>query len=105
MEPWVAAAAARIASRAVADLERLVAVSSPSGDVAGAEEAFAVARSLAPPGARAERAPCSSAGHADDLILTLTGTGSARVVLLGHVDTVHAHADHRAMHADGERLV
>ncbi len=105
VEPWIATAAERIAQRAPADLERLVAVSSPSGDVEGAEAAFAVATSLAPPAARVERAPCSSADHADDLILTLTGSGSARIVLLGHIDTVHAHADHRPMRRDGEHLV
>ena len=105
MEPWIQAAAERIAQRAPADLERLVAVSSPSGDVEGAEAAFAVARSLAPGAARVERAPCSTAGHADDLILTLEGSGSARIVLLGHVDTVHAHADHQPMRRDGERLM
>jgi glutamate carboxypeptidase len=105
MEPWIEAAAQRIAARAPADLERFVAVSSPSGDVEGAEAALAVARSLAPEQAAAERAPCSSAGHADDLILTLTGTGSARIVLLGHVDTVHAHGDHKPLRRDGEQLV
>jgi len=105
VEPWIAAAAERIAARAPDDLERLVAVSSPSGDVEGAEAAFAVATSLAPLAARVERAPCSSADHADDLILTLTGSGRARIVLLGHVDTVHAHADHRPMRRDGAHLV
>jgi len=105
MDPSITAAAARIAESAPRALERLVAVSSPSGDVAGAEAALAVAVSLAPAAARVERAPCSSAGHADDLILTLTGTGSARIVLLGHVDTVHAHGDHRAMRREGQTLV
>ena len=105
MEPWIQAAAERIARTAPEELARLVAVSSPSGDVAGAEAAFAVAVSLAPAGARVERPPCSSAGHADDLILTLTGTGSGRIVLLGHVDTVHAHDDHRALEEDGEHLL
>jgi glutamate carboxypeptidase len=105
MEAWIAAAAERIAQRAPGELARLVAVSSPSGDVEGAEAAFAVAASLAPERARAERAPCSSAGHAEDLILTLTGTGSGRVVLLGHVDTVHAHDDHRPLEQEGEHLL
>ncbi|MFP5380251.1 MAG: M20/M25/M40 family metallo-hydrolase, partial [Vicinamibacteria bacterium] len=105
MDGWIAEAAARIAARAPAELERLVAVSSPSGDVTGAEEAFAVARELAPAQAVAERAPCSSPGHADDLVLTLRGGGARRVLLLGHVDTVHAHADHRALARDGDRLL
>ena len=105
MNAWIAEAAERIAARAPEELERLVAVSSPSGDVAGAEEAFAVARSLAPPEAGVERARCSSPDHADDLILTLTGSGSGRLMLLGHVDTVHSHEDHRALERDGDKLV
>ena len=106
MDPWIADAAGRIAARAPQELARLVAVSSPSGDVAGADEAFAVARSLAPAGVRAERAPCSSAGHAEDLILTLPGSAaSGRIMLLGHVDTVHSHEDHRALEDAGERLM
>jgi len=104
MEAWIPAAAERIAARAPDELERFVAVSSPSGDVAGAEAAFAVAVSLAPQGVRVERAPCSSPGHADDLILTLRGSGSGRIVLLGHVDTVVSHDDHRALQRDGEHL-
>jgi glutamate carboxypeptidase len=104
MEAWIAAAAERIAARAPEELERFVAVSSPSGDVEGAEAAFAVAVSLVPAGVRVERAPCSSPGHADDIILTLQGSGSGRVVLLGHVDTVVSHADHRPLERDGEHL-
>src|SRR4051794_13012699 len=104
MDPWIAAAAEQIAARAPAELERLVAVSSPSGDVDGAEAAFAYALTLVPDGARVERAPCSSAEHADDLIVTLTGTGSGRLVLLGHVDTVHDHGAHRHLIREGDRL-
>jgi glutamate carboxypeptidase len=105
MDPWIAAAAAQIAARAPEELEQLVAISSPSGDVAGAEAALQYALTLVPDGARAERSPCSSANHADDLVVTLTGTGSGRVVLLGHVDTVHAHEDHFPLTRAGETLV
>jgi len=105
METWVAEGAQRIADRAGDELERFVAVSSPSGDIAGADEAIAVAISLAPEDARVERAACSSADHADDLILTLSGSGRGRIMLLGHVDTVHSHDDHRALERDGDRLV
>jgi glutamate carboxypeptidase len=104
MDPRVQAAAAQIAARAPGELERLVAISSPSGDVEGAEAALRYALTLVPDGARAERAPCSSAGHADDLIVTLEGSGSGRIVLLGHVDTVHAHADHRPLARAGAHL-
>ena len=61
MDPWIAEAAEWIAARAPEELARLVGVSSPSGDVAGADEAIDVAISLAPAGASVERAPCSSA--------------------------------------------
>ena len=105
MDPWIANAAAEIAARAPAQLERLVAVSSPSGDVQGAEEAFEVAIELLPSAAHVERAPCSSAHHADDLIATLRGSGSGRVVLLGHVDTVYAHDEHRPLIREGGRLI
>jgi glutamate carboxypeptidase len=106
MDAWIAEAAERIAARAPEELERFVAVSSPSGDVAGADEAFAVAQSLAPAGVRVERVTCSSADHAEDLILTLPGSAdSGRIVLLGHVDTVHSHDGHRALERDGDKLV
>ena len=104
MEAWIAPAAERIAARAPSELERFVAVSSPSGDAEGAEAALAVAISLAPEGVRVERAACSSPGHADDLILTLHGQGSGRIVLLGHVDTVVSHEDHRPLGRDAEHL-
>ncbi len=105
MEPWIAAEAAQIAARAADELARFVAISSPSGDVAGAEAALALALELVPDGVRIERPACSSAGHADDLIATLAGSGSGRIVLLGHVDTVHAHGDHRPLERAGDRLV
>jgi len=105
MEAWIREGAGRIAARAPEELGRLVAVSSPSGDVTGAEEAFAVAQSCAPAQAQAERSPCSSPDHADDLILTLAGSGTGRLLLLGHVDTVHSHEDHRAMECVGDHLV
>lgn len=105
MDPWIAAAAEEIAGRAQAELEALVGVSSPSGDVRGAEEVLAIVRALLPAQARVERPPCSSPGHAPDLLATIRGTGAGRILLLGHVDTVVAHADHRPLQVDGDRLV
>ena len=49
MDPFVADGAAEIASRAQRELEALVAVSSPSGDVDGAEEAIALCAAFLPP--------------------------------------------------------
>src|SRR5680860_1307704 len=105
MDAWVASAAAEIAQRAERDLEALVAVSSPSGDVEGAEECVALVGALAPPEAAIERLPCSSPGHADDVALRLAGTGRRRLLLLGHLDTVVGHDRHCPLEREGARLV
>jgi glutamate carboxypeptidase len=96
--------APRVALVAERELEALVGVSTPSGDVAGAEEAVALCVAFLPPEAAVERVPCSSEGHADDLVGRLYGTGPKRLLLLGHLDTVIAHADHRPLSRDGDRL-
>jgi glutamate carboxypeptidase len=105
MDPWVESASAAVAARAERELEALVAVSSPSGDVHGAEEAAAVAAALLPDGAEVERVPCSSPDHAPDLLARVRGTGRRRILLLGHLDTVVAHVEHRPLQRDGDRLV
>jgi glutamate carboxypeptidase len=102
---WIQTHANAIAARAPRELEALVAVSSPSGDVHGAEEAAAVAAALAPDEAEIERVPCSSADHAPDLLVRLSGTGSKRVLLLGHLDTVVSHEEHRPLRREDDRLV
>jgi glutamate carboxypeptidase len=80
-------------------------VSSPSGDVHGANECASVCAALLPDEAAIERVPCSSPGHAEDLVARLSGTGSRRVLLLGHVDTVVAHAEHKPLVRVGEQLL
>jgi glutamate carboxypeptidase len=105
MDRWVQETAAEIERRAVRELEALVGVSSPSGDVHGAEECTAVCAALLPDAAEIEHIPCSSPGHAPDLLARLRGTGSRRVLLLGHVDTVVAHADHRPLTARDGTLI
>jgi glutamate carboxypeptidase len=102
---WVASEAAAAGERLERALEALVAVSSPSGDVAAAEEVIAVASAMLPDGTKVERPPCSSPDHAPDLCARLTGTGSGRLLLLGHLDTVIAHGDHRPLARDGDSLV
>jgi glutamate carboxypeptidase len=102
---WIATQAAAIAARAERELEALVAVSSPSGDVRAGDEAAAIVAALAPDGVVVSRVPCSSPGHAEDLVLTLRGTGSRRVLLVGHLDTVVAHGAHQPLRRDGEQLV
>jgi glutamate carboxypeptidase len=104
VDPWVASAADEIAGRAERELEALVGVSSPSGDVRGAEEVFAIVAALLPGEANVERVPCSSAEHAPDLIARVEGTGRGRLLLLGHVDTVIAHGEHRPLEDHGDRL-
>jgi glutamate carboxypeptidase len=102
---WVTAAGGRIARHFERDLEALVAVSSPSGDVPAAEELCALVAALLPDEAEIERPACSTAGYAPDLLATLGGTGSGRVLLLGHLDTVIAHDDHRPLErADGKLI-
>jgi glutamate carboxypeptidase len=100
----IASHAAEIATRAERELEALVAISSPSGDVAGAEEAIALCSALLPPAAKIERVPCSTLGSADDLLARLAGHGSRRMLLLGHLDTVVRHRSHVPLRRDGERL-
>src|SRR3954465_12376263 len=95
MDAWVEQAAAEIARHAERELEALVGVSSPSGDVAGAEEAVALCVAFAPPEAEPAPTPCSTADHAPDLTLALSGTGTKRLLLLGHLDTVVANESHR----------
>jgi glutamate carboxypeptidase len=105
VDPLIAETAGRIAARATRELEALVAVSSPSGDLPGAEEAASIAAALGPDDATVERVPCSSAGHADDVILRVTGTGTRRVLLVGHLDTVIPHDRHRPLQRDGDKLL
>jgi glutamate carboxypeptidase len=103
-DPAIAEPAAEIAARAVSELAELVDISSPSGDVDGAERALAVCAGLLPPGARVDRPSSSTEGSAPDLIATVTGTGHGKLMLLGHVDTVVGHDAHQPLRPDGERL-
>jgi glutamate carboxypeptidase len=103
-DPTIAAQAAEIADRAESELAALVDVSSPSGDVDGAEAAIAVCIDLLPAGAEIERPPCSTEGSAPDLIGIVRGSGERRIMLLGHVDTVIGHDAHQPLRREGERL-
>ncbi|HWH95154.1 MAG TPA: M20/M25/M40 family metallo-hydrolase [Baekduia sp.] len=102
MDQWIAVSAASIADRAVRELEALVGVSTPSGDIRGAQEAAAIAAALLPDGAVVEHVPCSSPDHAPDLVARVRGTGARRILLLGHLDTVVAHIEHRPLEHDPE---
>jgi glutamate carboxypeptidase len=102
---WRARWAKSIAARALPEVERLVAVSSPSGDARAAEEIVALVTALLPPEARIERIPCSSPAHAPDLVARLAGDGERRLLLVGHLDTVVAHDAHRPTARDGDTLI
>ncbi|MFL5821961.1 MAG: M20/M25/M40 family metallo-hydrolase [Solirubrobacteraceae bacterium] len=104
MDEFIATAAAAIAGRAERELEALVAVSTPSGDVHAAEEAVAVCAALLPERAEVRRLECSTPGGAPDVVASLTGVGSRRLLLLGHLDTVVAHQAHLPLRRDGQRL-
>jgi glutamate carboxypeptidase len=103
-DPWVAAAVPGIMAHVERELEALVGVSSPSGDVRGAEEAVAIVVALLPAPIEVERVPCSSPGHAPDLIARLRGDGRRRLLLLGHLDTVVAHDARQPLARQGDRL-
>src|SRR5262249_39642361 len=104
MDPWISQAAAELAHRLPREIQALVGVSSPSGDRNGAEECVSVCAILLPDEAELERVPCSSPDHAPDLVARLTGTGSGKVLLLGHLDTVVAHEQHRPLTREGDQL-
>ncbi len=104
MDQFVADRAAAIAGRAPRELEALVAVSSPSGDVEGAEEAIALCAAFLPPEAEIERVACSTPGSAPDLVARIAGQGTGRLLLLGHLDTVIEHSSHAPLRRDGDRL-
>lgn len=108
MTDWLTQNAARIAATAADEMRALVDVSSPSGDVAAADRVIDLVIAGVPAGARVERVPCSTPGHAEDLIVRITGDGPARILLVGHVDTVIAHADHEPLTVspeDPDRLI
>ncbi len=82
----------------------LVSISSPSGDCEAAERCVAATTAMLPGEATVERLPCSSAAHAPDLLARLRGSGRARILLVGHLDTVVAHERHRPAVVDGDLL-
>jgi glutamate carboxypeptidase len=106
MDAWIEQHAAAIDARFERELDPLVGISSPSGDVRGAEEAAAVVAALAPDEVAVERPPCSSPQHAPDLLLRLPGENpdGARILLVGHLDTVIAHDEHQPLRREGDRL-
>ncbi len=100
----ISSLAAELAAHAAREIEALVAVSSPSRDIEGAEEAVAVCTALLPVGSAIERVPCSTPDSAPDLLARLPGSGSRRVLLLGHLDTVIGHHAHTPLRREHGRI-
>ncbi len=92
-----------VAERALRLTPVLVDISSPYGDNVGAARAVDAAIA-AVPAAEVFRLPSSSPGLEDDLLLTVRGTGAARIVLVGHVDTVIPADQHRPASEVGDRI-
>ena len=65
---------------------------------------MAVCRALIGPAMEIERIPCSSPGHAPDLLARIAGEGGPRLLLLGHLDTVVSHEAHRPLSVADGRL-
>ena len=103
MDPDLTAVAAALKSRVIDEMEQLVALSTPSGETEQTERAIELCASFLPLSAHLERPQCSTAGCAADLLATITGTGDRRLLLLGHLDTVIAHGDHRPPERDQAR--
>ena len=102
---WIGANAPEMAAAAERDLEALVAISSPSADLAASEQIVTVAAAMAPADAQVERLPCSTPEHAADLLVTVRGGGERRILLVGHLDTVVSHGDHIPARRSGNHLI
>jgi glutamate carboxypeptidase len=92
-----------LAPRVLDQTRRLVALSTPSGDLENTESAVELCTRFLP-GWSAERVPCSTDGCAPDLIATVLGSGTRRLLFLGHLDTVVSHIEHQPAREQGERL-
>jgi glutamate carboxypeptidase len=89
--------------RVLDETRQLVALSTPSGDVENTERAVELCTRFLE-GWSAERVPCSTQGCAPDLIATVRGSGTRRVLFLGHLDTVVSHTEHQPAREQGDRL-
>ncbi len=104
-QSWIEQNAPKMAQAAERDLEALMAISSPSSDLEAAERIVAVACAMVPATAECHRIPSSTPGHAPDLVITLGGPGTRRILLVGHLDTVVAHDDFISARRSGNRLI
>jgi glutamate carboxypeptidase len=103
MDPELAGLAEGLTPRVLDEMRQLVDISTPSGEIDGTERAIALCTRFLP-GWDVQRPPCSTTGCAPDMLATITGQGSRRVLFLGHLDTVVAHGEHRVSDRQEERL-
>lgn len=101
--PTLRETAEAVAADAFALLEPLVNTSSVSGDVHGFERCAEMVEAVLPHGARSQRIPCSTVSCAPDLLAELSGTGTGRILLLGHLDTVVPADRHRPLRQQSGR--
>lgn len=94
-----------VAADAFALLEPLVNQSSVSGDVHGFERCVEIVAAALPDAAERERIACSTTACAPDLLVRLRGSGRARIVLLGHLDTVVPADRHRPLRQQSGRWI
>ena len=102
---WAAAEAARPGQM---DLwKEVVNIDSGTGDVDGGRKVAAVlAARLKALGATVESSPADVEGLPENTVATFTGTGKARILMIGHIDTVFGPgtAARRPFAVDGDRL-
>ncbi len=103
MDPALTDLAQSLTPRVVDETRRLVALSTPSGEIDNTERAIALCAQFLD-GWSIERVPCSTERCAPDLIATVRGDGRRRLLFLGHLDTVVSHAAHQAAREEGDRL-
>ncbi|HEX5377654.1 MAG TPA: glutamate carboxypeptidase [Phenylobacterium sp.] len=84
---WAAAEAARPAQLEL--WKQVVNIDSGTGDVEGGRKVAAVlVEQLKALGAVVESVPAEAPGLPENTVATFTGTGKARILLIGHIDTV-----------------
>lgn len=103
MDHDLAALGERLRAPVLEQTRRLVEISTPSGEIEGTERAIALCAEFLP-GWKIQRLPCSTSGCAPDLLASVTGSGSRRLLFLGHLDTVVSHAEHQPAREQDERL-
>jgi glutamate carboxypeptidase len=103
VDPALSELAASLAPRVLDEMRQLVAISTPSGDIDGTEQAIGLCERFLP-GWTTERLPCSTSSCVPDLLATVRGRGNRRLLFLGHLDTVVSHAEHQAAREQAERV-